>query len=647
MTLEPLALIRAVHYTTLFMATGALAFSAFVAVPSFPRSGGPAAFDAAARRQHRLVVVAAVTALITAALWLVAETQSISGRSLAAALSPALLAQVLGATVFGQVWLIRFALLAALAIAVAVPPTRAREFAGIALGIAATATLAFAGHAAAADSVTRAGDMIHLVLGALWLGSLPPLADLLGAAARGPAAATAIMARCCRRFSGLGTLCVTGLLATGLLNAWSLVGSIPGFIGTGYGRLLGIKIALVLVMVALAAVNRRELTPALAGAAEPAQRAARRLARNALLEFGLGVLVLVDVGALGIAVPATHDQVIWPLPVIWSLGALASHPLGQVVAVAAALLALAGVAALGRGTLGARHRLRWLAGGGALVLGALAVAGNVLAEAAVPTVYATSPLPYSTSTIAAGARIYADQCLSCHGPKGYGDGEAAASLPVKPADLARQHVGHHTDGTLFWWVTHGKGESAMPAFEGVLDPLARWQALAYLHALHDAETARGFAGAVDPAQRVPAPDFAFERAGAGQETLSAERGREDVLLVLYTAAQSDRRLDVLAKAEGALDSAGLRVVAVPMAEPARAGTIFAPPDATLAAIYELYCGHDDGAEPGHMEFLIDRWGYLRARWQGDGASPDGLMALVIAMAEEPEPPPLASGGHSH
>ena len=40
---------------------------------------------------------------------------------------------------------------------------------------------------------------------------------------------------------------------------------------------------------------------------------------------------------------------------------------------------------------------------------------------------------------AEGKKLYTTYCSSCHGEQGKGDGAAAASLPVKPAD--------HTNGT--------------------------------------------------------------------------------------------------------------------------------------------------------------------------------------------------------
>ena len=75
---------------------------------------------------------------------------------------------------------------------------------------------------------------------------------------------------------------------------------------TPYGHLLLLKLMLFSLMLAIAAVNRASLTPALCArddnlAARSA--AARRLRRNACAELALGLGILVLVGALGISSP--------------------------------------------------------------------------------------------------------------------------------------------------------------------------------------------------------------------------------------------------------------------------------------------------------------------------------------------------------
>ncbi|HEV3177294.1 MAG TPA: CopD family protein, partial [Stellaceae bacterium] len=496
-----MALIRAVHYAATLLTAGGLAFWAFV----LPGERG----ESLASRHRIVTACGAALALLSAVLWLGGQAAALpapSGDAASGLVGRTI--DILGGTAFGRSWIVRLALLTALLILSLLRPTRPRLGAGALLGLAASATLAFAGHAAVADPLSRSADMLHLVLAALWLGSLVPLADLLRAATRNSSARALADARAATgRFSALGVASVGGLLATGLVSAWTLVGTIPGLIGTPYGRLLSLKILLFLAMVGVATVNRQVLTPALGRAAAEARGGARRLARNALLELTLGVLILLDVGALGISVPAAHDQVSWPLPVTWGWEAVAGDPYWQTAAALAAVLACVGV---GLATVAVLRRRRGIALGGAVALAGLALGGVALSEAAVPTIYLNSPLPYSVATVAAGAHTFAEQCVACHGPYGYGDGPAAASLLVKPADLARQHVGHHTDGTFFWWIGHGKGKDAMPAFGDLLDDQQRWELVGYLHAQFDAETAQRLGPRIDPALRIAAPDFAFE-----------------------------------------------------------------------------------------------------------------------------------------
>ena len=639
--LEPMTLIRAVHYAATLLTAGGLAFWAFVML-------GERGVDAAKR--HRVAVVAgAAIALVSAIAWLVAEAATLpapSGEATSGLLSRTL--EVLGGTGFGRAWIVRLALLAALLGLTALPPTRLQLGVAALIGLAASATLAFAGHAAVATELSRDADMAHLVLAALWLGSLVPLADLLRAGARNASARALADARTAtHRFSAVGVVSVGGLLATGFVSAWTLVGTIPGLIGTAYGRLLCIKLLLFACMVGIAAVNRQVLTPALDDTEVNSRAAARRLARNALIETGLGLLILLDVGALGTSVPAAHDQVSWPLPVTWSLQAVAGLPRWETAAVIGAVLASGGLALAAMAVL--RHG-RGLALGGALTVAGLVLAGVSLSEPAVPTIYLNSPLPYSVATIAAGAHTFGDTCVACHGPYGYGDGPTATSLPVPPADLSRRHVGHHTDGSLYWWITHGKGTNAMPAFGEVLDDQQRWELVGFLHAQSDAETAQAMGPRLDPALRVAAPDFAYERGGSGQQTLSMLREAWSVLLVLYTLPESGARLKSLAQSAKQLDLGGLRIVAVPIGEGVEKGPIFSPNDPDLVATYELYRKHggDASAAPEHLEYFIDAWGYLRARFTlAEAPTPKQLVAMMEAVDQEPPPPPVGAAAHTH
>lgn len=127
--------------------------------------------------------------------------------------------------------------------------------------------------------------LVHLAAGAAWLGALPALSQALRRLPGDMAGALA------RRFSGLGIACVAALLATAALQSFLLIGRIPAFWTTPYGRAAAAKILLLAALIALAARNRLRLTPAL-----PASRAA--LTRSIWVETALGLLVLLAAGTL-------------------------------------------------------------------------------------------------------------------------------------------------------------------------------------------------------------------------------------------------------------------------------------------------------------------------------------------------------------
>ena len=93
-----------------------------------------------------------------------------------------------------------------------------------------------------------------------------------------------------------------------------------------------------------------------------------------------------------------------------------------------------------------------------------------------------NPVPASAEAIKAGAGLYTDYCVACHGDKGKGDGAGAAILSVKPADFTNAKVmGAETDGAIFWKI--GTGRSPMPGWADALSETERWQLVHYIRKL--------------------------------------------------------------------------------------------------------------------------------------------------------------------
>jgi mono/diheme cytochrome c family protein len=93
------------------------------------------------------------------------------------------------------------------------------------------------------------------------------------------------------------------------------------------------------------------------------------------------------------------------------------------------------------------------------------------------------PVPPDERSLAIGQDVYTTYCETCHGESGHGDGPAGLRLVPRPADL-RIHTapGVHTDGELFYWVSYGFPNSAMPAWKDILTEEQRWSVINYARA---------------------------------------------------------------------------------------------------------------------------------------------------------------------
>ncbi|HVV28885.1 MAG TPA: CopD family protein [Rhizomicrobium sp.] len=260
---------------------------------------GSTAFCAVLRRHLPIILPPPLAALrwsalavaaLAGCLWLAA-----AAAQMADALNAAVLMQTVTGTLFGQLFLVRMIALAALAGLFAtergghvtsLPAARllaAALMAGLALALPAAT-----GHAANSGppgflAIGAAVDGAHLLTAGFWIGGLAVLAALF--ARREPNMLLALSL-----FSDWAMMAVLLLVMTGAINAASIVLGGRGRISPLYMGALGLKLALVLAMLTLAAVNRFRLLPRLDTGA---------IARNARLELGLGIIVVLLAGALG------------------------------------------------------------------------------------------------------------------------------------------------------------------------------------------------------------------------------------------------------------------------------------------------------------------------------------------------------------
>lgn len=282
---EALILCRLLHYGAAIMLFGIAMFESTLA-PNGLRA-------ALASRLRPVFAGASMVALFTTAAWLLLLSGQMAG-DWADVWTPSTWYAVLADTEFGQVWRYRIAIAVLLCglLFVRRPVFWRAETVLSALFLA---SLGLIGHAAMLEGVegwlNRASQIVHLLAGGFWLGSLAPLLLCLGrlsdAALRDDAGAAL------RRFSGCGHFAVAIVVATGILNTRLVLDRWPVHFSSPYQALLAAKISLVACMICLALTNRYILVPRLK--AGNGALTSLRWSTVAEIVLGIGVVALVSV----------------------------------------------------------------------------------------------------------------------------------------------------------------------------------------------------------------------------------------------------------------------------------------------------------------------------------------------------------------
>jgi putative copper export protein/mono/diheme cytochrome c family protein/peroxiredoxin len=665
------AVVRFVHVTAAVLLAGAFSFTLLIARPAFRRVADESRAEFAAFLHIQLRIARwcwlALVASALLGLWLqtaaVSESADFRG-----------ILTLLRETQYGNVWSARLILALILPLIFRFEAKRRGNDAGIltvvgfVLSAALLASLALAGHAAAAEGRALIAqvsvDALHLLAAGIWLGGLLPLALMLRECNRKSAAVTlAVAGAATQRFSTLAMVCVGTVMVTGAYNAWTLVGGFPPLFGTAYGRLLLLKLLLLLPLLVFAAVNRLRLKPKLVKASSNQNHSGvlRKLARNTALEASLGVGILLIVGYMGVTPPARHVQPDWPFSSRWDWNVLDQAPKARAEVQRGLVWAAIGSIALI--TVLARRRRRIVTA--VIGLGALAYAGRVAVDAvstdAYPTTYKRPAVAYQAISIANGKQLYEDTgCASCHGPAGYGDGPLAEELRPKPADLTAPHANTHTAGDLFWWVSHGVKNTSMPGFEQSVSEEERWDLINFMRALSTGDRARSLAPVIENEPWLVAPDFTYVTNAGEAKTLRDHRGARIVLLILLDVKATEQRLKELVGALPALRSGNVEVIVIPNLIDLQnvadrlPGLIVSEGIREISETYKLFARSfsDEGLVSGtrHVEFLIDKQGYIRARWlpaENEGWKKIEILLKQIDLLRKERPRAPAPDEHVH
>lgn len=183
------------------------------------------------------------------------------------------------------------------------------------------AGISLTSHAAATGAVLPVVvDWLHLLSAATWVGGLIYLGAILAPMLRRMEAEdrSRLLGPLVQRFSNLALASVSILVATGLYAAWINIPTLKAATTTAYGRTLIVKIALLLPLLTIAAVNLLVMRPRLATAARQVLAVAGALAlqwrfvRLVRAEAVLAAFVLLAAATLALLPTSRQVQALAP-----------------------------------------------------------------------------------------------------------------------------------------------------------------------------------------------------------------------------------------------------------------------------------------------------------------------------------------------
>ncbi len=319
---------------------GGLSFRMLVFLPAVgavvtAEDSGNDFIGAASRRSTWILWAGAISFLGSELLALGGHAVTFTGLPLVQAISPSTLATVLATTSYGQWFAIR--MLGACALLVLClwalrpfgskrgengfgPRTGPLTGAGYgALGGLILVTVPLTGHARAVSQaafIAVGSDWAHLAATAVWIGGLVHFGAVVRLADHGGNGGAALLGNLAGRFSRLAQVAVGVLLLSGVYNAWLHLPSWISFLSTAYGRVLLGKLAVLVPILWIAAVNRQRAVPALQRfALDPrsAREWASRFRKLIGAETVLGIAVLALAALLTSLPPAATVTAAGPL----------------------------------------------------------------------------------------------------------------------------------------------------------------------------------------------------------------------------------------------------------------------------------------------------------------------------------------------
>jgi copper transport protein len=273
-----------------------------------PAAGEDAVASTLADRTWSIAVVSLVAALVANVLALLVQAATLDRGSLVDRTI-----DLLVDTRYGELWIARIALLAAAGVVLEwvdwLIPTRRRLLTLLALllTLALPVPISLNAHASAVTAGRTTAilfDWVHATAASVWLGGLVLLFAVLIRSDGLNGRRRVILASALPRFSATAIVCWGLLVLTGAYATWLQVGSLDALRNTDYGKSLIVKLILVAIVLAIAAINLLVITRR--WIANPERATSRALSRTIAAEILLAVAIFMIVGRMTSLQPA-HD----------------------------------------------------------------------------------------------------------------------------------------------------------------------------------------------------------------------------------------------------------------------------------------------------------------------------------------------------
>lgn len=524
--------------------------------------------------------------------------------------------------------------------------------------------------------VSVAPYALHILLAGIWFGALPAFLFILSSShdASGKASNILENTNYLRKFSAVALPVILLLVVTGLIVTDRLVETYyHTLVSSPYGWLLNAKLTVLAIILLIAFQVRYKWLPLFSQAndTKPIKESTAHLRKWVGIEFILALLLVLLATILANTLPAKHTMIEnWPYPFRFSINATWEESNVQEMVSSGVVLFLIAIGMIWLGIKNNWSRTKKIFVPTMLGISSMAIALPPLTIEAFPETYLKPPVPFDTVSIANGSQLFAEHCVKCHGPQGKGTGVILDPDVKDPTDLLTEpHTVKYTVGNVFHWLSHGIPGTAMPSFSATLSEEDRWDLINFLHALSRGFDARLLGSMIVPEMpAIASPVFNYSAHDGTSGNLKDFRLQKNVLLMLFSWPQSKERFFHLAAAYDRVKTLNTEILAVPIHalnehELQQIVSIAPFPIVTegwqeIKDSYWLYRRvrtvpdlSGKGMFPGHMEFITDRFGYLRARWvtQFEGFGWHNFDALTLQLTQlnqegEIMPPP---GEHAH